>query len=71
MLSTRIPGTGKSEAELELVRTLPQPCNPVGRMGAYVQGSLFKNNYWRGEDARQGSRGSRRPPRPPFPTAFL
>lgn len=35
---------------------------PIRGTGVCVQGSLYKNNYWREEDRRQRSVGSRRPP---------
>lgn len=40
--NTKIPGTRKSEAELELVRTLLQPCDPVGVRGHMSRGHGLK-----------------------------
>ena len=53
--NTKIPGTRKSEAELELVRTLLKPCDPVGVQGHTSRGHGLKNNYWREEDVRRAA----------------
>lgn len=40
--NTKIPGTRKSEAELELVKTLLQPCDTVGVRGHMSRGHGLK-----------------------------